>query len=58
MLNEGVRRLLVNGIFWAMDTAVPESAKVELVGDFKPSTYGFQKDEYWLDKHFKITDLK
>ena len=58
MLNEGVRRLLVNGIFWAMDTSVPESAKVELVGDFKPSTYGFQKDEYWLDKHFKITSLK
>lgn len=58
MLNKGVRRLLVNGIFWAMDTTVPESAKVKLVGDFKPSKYGFQKDEYWIDKHFKIIDLK
>jgi len=58
MLNEGVRRLLVNGIFWAMDTMVPESANVDFVGDYNPSPYGFHKDGYWLEKNLQITDLK
>ena len=58
MLNEGVRRLLVNGIFWAMDTTAPENANVDLVGEFNPSSYGFQKDEYWLDKQLKVANLK
>lgn len=58
MLNEGVRRLLVNGIFWTMNKTVPESANVDLVGDFKPSPYGFQKNEYWLEKNLNIKTLK
>jgi len=34
LLNEGVRRLMVNGVFWAMDRTVPEKANVDLVGDY------------------------
>lgn len=58
MMNESVRRLLVNGIFWTMDTTVPEKANVELVGEYKPSQYGFKKDDYWTKKQLKISDLR
>lgn len=58
MLNESVRRLLVNSIFWAMDETVPEKANVDLIGDYKPSAYGFKKKEYWLDKNLIITSFK
>ncbi len=57
MMNESVRRLLVNGIFWTMDTAVPEKANVELVGAYNPSAYGFKDDSYWTKKQMKITEL-
>ena len=58
LLIEGTRRLLLNGIFWAMDMTVPEKTNVELIEQYKPSTYGFQKNEYWLEKKLKIEDLK
>jgi len=58
MLNEGVRRLMVNGIYWAMELPVPREANVELVGDYEPSSYGFKTDEYWIKKQMKITSLK
>ena len=58
LLIEGTRRLLINGVFWSMDMTVPEKTNVELVGDYKPSTFGFQTNEYWLEKQLKIKDLK
>ncbi len=58
MLNESVRRLLVNGIFWTMDSTVPKAANVDLVGDYKPSAYGFKTDEYWVKKELKIESLE
>jgi len=58
MMNESVRRLLVNGVFWTMDLPVPEKANVDLVGQYNPSAYGFKKDEYWVEKQLKIADLE
>ncbi|WP_422079477.1 ThuA domain-containing protein [Ulvibacterium sp.] len=58
LMNEGVRRLLVNGVFWALDMPVPEKANVNLVGAYDPSAYGFQTDDYWLEKQLKIGDLE
>lgn len=58
MLNESVRRLLVNGVFWAMDAPVPESAKVDLVGVYEPSAYGFKDDTYWADKNLTIKSIR
>ncbi len=58
LLLEGTRRLLVNGVFWAMDLPVPAKADVTLVGDFTPTNYEFRKDEYWDQKQLKVTDLK
>jgi putative membrane-bound dehydrogenase-like protein len=40
--NEGYRRLLVNGIFWAagMDESINADLNVGFVGPFKPNTFG------------------
>ncbi|WP_230682322.1 ThuA domain-containing protein [Gimesia maris] len=42
LLNEGYRRMLVNACFWAlgMEDAIKEDADVDLVGPFKPNTFG------------------
>ena len=41
--NEGLRRLLVNGAYWAvgLEKKIPRQAKADLVGDFQPTMYGF-----------------
>ena len=45
---EGTRRMIVNGVYWCLSMAIPSGgAKVDIVGSFKPTMYGFQKDEYW-----------
>ncbi len=39
--NEGLRRLIVNGAYWATGLEVPAKADVALVGEFQPTMYGF-----------------
>lgn len=41
LLDEGLRRLMVNASYWAVGLPVPQKADVQFVGDFKPSMYGF-----------------
>ncbi|MEI7927489.1 MAG: ThuA domain-containing protein [Verrucomicrobiales bacterium] len=41
LANEGLRRMLVNGVFWGLGMAVPAKADVALVGPFEPLMYGF-----------------
>lgn len=46
--SEALRRLFVNACYWAMrmEAAIPDKAKVDLVGEFKPSPFknnGFKK---------------
>lgn len=41
LLNEGLRRLVVNGAFWLTGLPVPAKANVELVGEYHPSPFGF-----------------
>lgn len=40
--SEGLRRLLVNGCFWALgvEEKIPVKANVDIVGEYKPSAYG------------------
>lgn len=57
MLNEGVRRLLVNSVFWNMNMEIPKKADVRIVGDFEPTAYEFRDDEYWLQKQLKVKDF-
>lgn len=42
-LSEPLRRLLVNATYWALGMAVPAKANVDMVGDYKPSPFGFRK---------------
>lgn len=41
LLNEGLRRLLVNGAYWATGLRVPKKANVDIVGDYHPGPFGF-----------------
>lgn len=41
LTNEGLRRLIVNATYVLLDLKVPEKADVSIVGDYKPSAYGF-----------------
>ena len=41
LLNEGLRRLLVNSAYFMTDLVIPERADVSIVGEYKPSNFGF-----------------
>jgi hypothetical protein len=45
LASEGLRRLLVNAAYWCvgMEDQIPARAKVDLVGDFRPTPFGFGK---------------
>ena len=40
--SEGLRRLIVNGVYWGLGMEVPQKADVTYVGEFKPTPYGFK----------------
>ncbi len=49
----GTRRLLVNAVYWALgmsDDLDKSGAKVDLVGAFEPTAYGFHDDAYWKER--------
>lgn len=58
LLNEGVRRLLVNATYHLLDMEVPEKANIAIVGNYEPTAYSFRKDDYWSKQQISITDLK
>lgn len=58
MLIEGTRRLLVNGVFWALSMEVPKKADVSLVGEYKPTKFEFREEDYWLKKQLTIESLE
>lgn len=39
--NEGLRRLVVNGVYWGLGLDVPARADVAYVDEYQPSFYGF-----------------
>jgi len=39
--NEGLRRLIVNAVYWGVGMDVPQKADVAYVDEYKPSFYGF-----------------
>ena len=57
LIAEGTRRMLVNAAYWCLGLKVPEKSKVDLIGNYKPSQYGFFDDAYWKDRAVKISDL-
>lgn len=45
LLNEDLRRLIVNAGYWClgMEDKIPPKANVDIVGDYKPTNFGFGK---------------
>jgi hypothetical protein len=41
LTNAGLRRLVVNGVYWGLGLDVPASADVALVDPYEPTMYGF-----------------
>lgn len=39
--SEGLRRLVVNAVYWGLELEVPEQANVDCGPDYKPTMYGF-----------------
>ena len=42
LTNEGLRRMVVNAVFWGLGMPVPAKADVTIIGDYQPSKYGFK----------------
>ena len=62
--NEGLRRLVVNGVFWGLGLDVPAKAEVTYVDPYDPSFYGFdgfrkglRADDFALGKTVPGTPL-
>jgi len=51
--SEGLRRLLVNSVFWGLKLPVPAKANVDYVDPYSPSMYGFGGER----KNLKASDL-
>ena len=43
LLDEDLRRLVVNGVFWGLDMKVPAKADVSIDGNYDPTFYGFKE---------------
>ena len=56
----GSRRMLVNAAYWLLGMEVPaEGTKVGLVGDYKPTSYGFKgRGRYWPQRGLRPSDFK
>lgn len=39
--SEGLRRLVVNAVYWGLGLEVPQEADVRYIGEFQPTMYGF-----------------
>jgi hypothetical protein len=52
--NEGLRRLVVNGVYWGLGLDVPARADVAYVDEYRPSFYGFDG----FRKGLHVSDFK
>jgi len=52
--SEGTRRLVVNAVYWGLKMEVPAKANVDIIGEFKPTMFGFKS----YKKGVKPSDLK
>ena len=46
--NEGLRRMVVNAVYWGLGMEVPAKANVDYVDEYKPTMYGFGGYRYGL----------
>lgn len=61
LASAGVRRLMVNGVYWCvgLEEKIPANGTdVERVGEFKPSAFHFHDGNYWQKKNLRPEALK
>jgi len=61
LASAGVRRLLVNAVYWSLgldEEIPPAGAAVDLVGPFEPTQYGFRGTAEHLEKGLRPSDLR
>lgn len=59
LMSEGTRRMIVNGVYWALglaDSIPADGTNVEIVGEYLPTKYEFRKDEYWTERKMKVSE--
>lgn len=54
MLDEDVRRMMVNSTYYLLDRKVSDIPNVDIVGTFTPSAFQFHTDEYWEEKNMQV----
>jgi len=56
MVDEEVRRLMINATYHLLGMEVPAKAKVDVVGTYNPSPYQFHDDAHWTKLNLQIAD--
>jgi hypothetical protein len=56
--NEGLRRMVINGVLWGVGLEVPAKTDVTIVDEYKPSFFGFIKDYFKDGRGLKVSDLE
>ena len=56
LVNEDLRRLLVNASYWAvgLDKSIPAKADVQIIGNYEPTMFGFDK----FKRGLKVSDFE
>lgn len=61
LLNSGVRRLLVNAVYWVLgmeDEIREDGTRADLIGVYEPTQFEFHDDAYWVERGLKPSDLE
>jgi hypothetical protein len=57
--NAALRRLVINAAYYLLDIKVPrKGTKVDYIGAYETTAYGFWGKKFWDDKQLKPADLK
>ena len=59
-MSEGLRRLIVQGIFWTcgLEASIPlQGLRVDIVPPYQPTDFGFRSDEDWINKSLQPADF-
>lgn len=59
LVNDGLRRLLVNAAYWLLklDDQIPsDGADVKLVGAYEPTGFEFRSGDYWSERKMRVSE--
>ena len=57
LVEEGTRRLIVNGMFWCLGMEIPPVTDVDLVDEFVPTPFQTHPKAYWEERQLKVSDF-